>query len=136
MNPSRPLIIAVGAACGVYLTLLAFRLDYLSHFLAGAGVALLVLVACSFLTTRLDLAAVGAVVSVGALGWLSEGLWFGDVFFDWIDIVNTVLGALVVAGAVAGATPTDMRRPAMVRLGAGLVVAGFVMRFVLVEMLR
>jgi len=130
------LLVSLGAATAVYAIVFSYRWDYLGHFLAGAGLELLLLLLVAGGSRALAPHTTTTVLAVGGLAVISERLWFGDIFFDWIDVANTTFGALVVASALVAATAQDLPRRRWIPVGVALIGVGFVFRFVVVELVR
>lgn len=120
-------VVAVAAGAAVYALVLGWRLDYLGHFIAGAGVALVIL---PLLAPRWGTPAAALVTTAAAIaGSVVSEVWlFGGLFVDPIDITNLVLGAVVVAAAAIHEPPAELDRR-WVAAGLACILAGLAFRF-------
>lgn len=125
----RDLALAITACGAAFGLVFDYRLDYLGHFLGGAGGTLALLALASLTGRSLGWRVPVAVVLAIAIGAWTEATIFRIGIFDPVDFFNQSLGA-----AVAGVTAVG--RPGSLALsfafGAGsvvLVIAGFYFAF-------
>lgn len=92
----------LGVATFAYYRAFLYRLDYPAHLLAGGALMLLMLAVSTALQVDVALATITALAGVILLALVAEFTAFGEST-DAIDIGNSILGAVVVAAAVAAA---------------------------------
>jgi hypothetical protein len=123
-----PVLALLGTPIVLYVPLLGYRWDYLSHFLIGAG-AVVGLVGLSRLAGWTnDAVGVATAAAVLVAGTYAEHAWFGALVFDWADIGAGGLGACCAAVALLG----DRDGPdagGLVVLAVVTTLAGLVLRF-------
>jgi hypothetical protein len=123
------LLALVGSGAALYLLLAGHRWDYLGHFAAGAGLALLAVVIAHRVGIPGLWAGPLAAAAVIVLSAAGEAFLFSYLVFDWADIGAGGLGASLVAAWCVrnGGMPVPARAALLV--AAFLTVAGFVLRF-------
>jgi hypothetical protein len=123
-----PILGLLGIPMLLYVPLLGYRWDYLSHFLIGAGTVFGIVGLSRLLGWSTDGIAAASAAGVFVVGAMAEHQWFGELVFDWADIGAGGLGACCAAVAVLG----DQDRPAggeLVALSLAAGVVGLFLRF-------
>ncbi len=117
-----PLLLAAGAvlvpAIAIGLTF-TDRPDYLGHYLAGAGGALLLLAAAALAGLR-PWVVVGIVVAAILVGVGTESTVFRLAIFDPVDFATQSIGA-----AIAGCAYVGVRGSAPIAAGTAVLAAAF-----------
>jgi hypothetical protein len=122
------LLALVGGSAGLYLLLAGHRWDYLGHFTAGAGLALLAMLGARLGVTGVWTGPVGAAVVI-LLSAAGEAFLFSYLVYDWGDIGAGAVGATLVAGWRVRNDGAELPVVATVAFAVAFTIAGFVLRF-------
>jgi hypothetical protein len=125
-SPWPSILALVGAPILLYVPLVGYRWDYLSHYLIGAGAVLGVVGVGRLAGWSTDRLGAVAAVLVLVLSAYTEHRWFGALVFDWADIGAGGLGACGAAVALVGRD-----RPGggpLVAIAVAVTLAGLALR--------
>jgi hypothetical protein len=123
------LLALVGGGATLYLLVAGHRWDYLGHFTAGAGLALVAILiarAAGIPAERAGPLAASVVILLSAVG---EAFLFSYLVYDWADIGAGAVGATLVAGWRVRNEDAELPLRAPVAVALVLTAAGFVLRF-------
>ena len=126
LTVSSVLVLVTAVAYGV---LFPDRLDYVGHFLAGAGGTFWLLAVVVEAEPRSRWSVVVGIASAVLLGALAEATVFRLAEFDPVDLANQSLGAVLVGLGMLDGRPHDRSAGVAGVLGLVFLVTGFAYAF-------